>query len=92
MFLGVVGWLRGFSRGWAALAVGMLTKPQAYLFADLWYCDAVALWLVANGARRVGSWIIGIDHAGALFLNGTIGELWERFTAYRISSLFRQRP
>ena len=82
MFLGVVGLAEGFPAwGWAALAVGMLTKPQAYLFLPIF--GIVTLW-------RYGWWrtvraglaagLVAVIMLAPFLLNGTIGELWERIS------------
>lgn len=82
MLLAVIALAEGRpGRGWAALAVGMLTKPQAYVFLPLflvytWRHLGGRAWWRAGAAAAATSAVV----LAPFLYHGTLGQMWERIS------------
>jgi hypothetical protein len=82
MLLGVVGLAEGYpAAGWAALAAGMLTKPQADIFLPLFI---IYTWrrygFRATLRSGFAALIAGLVLLAPFILRGTLNEMWARIS------------
>lgn len=82
MLLGVVALInRRPAWGWAALAVGMLTKPQADIFLPLF---VILTWQRYGWRALLRSFLaagaVAVVMLSPFLIYGTIGEMWERIS------------
>jgi Gpi18-like mannosyltransferase len=82
MFLGVVGLARGMLvAAWAALAAGMLTKPQADIFLPLFIILTVARYGWRGLLKGVAAaLVVGLVLLAPFITHGTLGYMWERIS------------